>query len=182
MPKIARRYLAVCIAFVVSLSTLYAQSAKITTDKDLDWSQHTSFDVSAGDLVTVTKREIDKSKVLQEVQSTIIEQMENKGYTYSPGRAELMVTFTAEVIESVDSGDLGPLGQQPADEPINIDQSRTWSQERKEGSLAIDIALAESRKSVWRSNLAMDYSGNDLMIALNAAAGKSLRKLPGVKK
>jgi hypothetical protein len=132
--------------------------------------------------VTVSKEEIDKGKVLQEVQKTIIDLMENKGYTYSPGDAELMVTFTAETVESVDSGDLGPLGQQPADEPINIDQSRSWSQERKEGSLAIDITLTGSRKSVWRSNLTMDYSGNDLIVALNAAAGKSLRKLPGVKK
>jgi hypothetical protein len=158
-----------------------AQSVKVHSEKDVKWKSYQTFSVATGDLVTVLKTEINEQKVLEEIRKTIIDAMSSRGYTFQENDADLRVDFTAKVVETTNVENIGPLGQEPADQAVEMDQSRTWTQEKKEGSLAMEVEDARSDKSLWRSQLTTEFGSEDLHVMFNSAVGKSFRKFP-VKK
>jgi hypothetical protein len=155
-----------------------SQSVKYFTEKNVDWNSYRSFSVGAGELVTVLKAEVDKEKILAEIRQTITDELESRGLQHKPDGAQMTIEFTGEIVETTNVEQIGPLGQEPADEPGEMDQSKTWTQERKQGSLAIELFDAKSKKSIWRSSASMEFGGDDLAVVFNAAIGKSLRKFP----
>lgn len=159
-----------------------AQSVKIFEEKDVDWKSYNSFTVADGELVTVLKNDVDKKSLLAEIRQTIIAELEDRGLQHKPEGGELRVDFTGEVVETTNVEDVGPLGQTPADEAVEMDQSRVWTQERRQGSLGIEIFDGKSSKSLWRSSATIEFGSEEIPVIFNAAAGRSFRKFPARKK
>lgn len=170
------------IVLVLISFSVAAQSPKVTMDKDHKWKEHPTFQLDSGELVLVLKAEVDRDKILQAIRDGVKEQMISKGYKEVPSNASMKITFTAELVETENVQDMGPLGQTPADNAADVGQNRMWSQERREGSVAIDISRAGDGKSVWRSSATTEFAGEDLATTLKAVAYRSLRKLPKQKK
>jgi hypothetical protein len=166
-------------ALMLAPAWVFGQSVKITSEKGVKWDTYKSFSISQGDLVTVTKADVDKEPLLREIQKTIIEELTSRGLEHKAEGGALTIDFTGELVETTNVEEIGPLGQEPADEPVEMEQSRVWSQERKEGSLVIDAIDAKANKSIWRSSVSIDFAGEELPVIFNAAVGRSLKKFPG---
>jgi hypothetical protein len=169
------------LAILISVR-ITAQSVKISSDENIDWKPYKTFTVGPGELVTVLKNEVDEDVILDQIRKTIISELESRGFEYVPDGAQLVVDFTGEAVETTTVEELGPLGQQPADEAIEMEQSQTWTQNRRQGSLAIDITDQKSNRSLWRSTITIEFSSNELAVIFNGAVGRSLRKFQGKKK
>jgi hypothetical protein len=157
---------------------LQGQSVKIFAEKKVDWDSYQSFTVADGELITVLKNEVDEKKLLAEVRETIISELTDRGLKHVTEGGDLRIDFTGEVVETTNVQEIGPLGQAPADEPGEMDQSRVWTQERKEGSLGIELFDARSSKSLWRSTATIEFGAEELAVIFNAAVGRSFRKFP----
>jgi hypothetical protein len=170
------------LAILIS-ARITAQSVKISSDENIDWKPYKTFTVAPGELVTVLKNEVDEDVILDQIRKAIISELESRGFDYvTDGNAQLVVDFTGEAVETTTVEEVGPLGQEPADEPIEMEQSQTWTQNRRQGSLAIDISDQKSNKSLWRSTITIEFSSNELAVIFNGAVGRSLRKFQGKKK
>jgi hypothetical protein len=157
---------------------LRAQSVKIFSEDDVNWKSYKSFTLSAGELVTVVKKEVDKEKILEGIRQTISSELTSRGLEEKSEGGDLVIDFTAELVETTNVEELGPLGQAPADQPVEMDQTRSWTQERRQGSLAMDVSDSKSGKTVWRSSVTIDFGSDELAIVFGSAIGRSLRKFP----
>lgn len=155
-----------------------AQSVKIFAEKDVDWKAYNSFSVADGELVTVLKTEVDKNGLLAEIRRTIIAELEDRGLQHNPDGGDLRVDFTGEVVETTNVEEVGPLGQAPADEAVEMDQARVWTQERKQGSLGMEVFDSKTSKSLWRSSATIEFGSEEIPVIFNAAVGRSFRKFP----
>ena len=160
----------------------FCQSVKVSETKDINWDSYPTFKVAKGEIVAVMKTDIDEEQVLNNIRQTIIDQLSSRGLKLDDENGKLLVDFTGEVVEVTKTQDVGPLGQAPADDATAMDQSHTWSQERREGSLAINISDATSRKTLWQATLTVEFGAADLPIVFDAAAAKCLKKLKVHKK
>jgi hypothetical protein len=158
--------------------SVWAQSVKVHSEKDVKWKSYKTFTVATGDLVTVLKTEINEQKLLAEIRKTIIDAMASRGFKFQETDADLRVDFTGKVVETTNVENIGPLGQEPADQAVEMDQSRTWTQEKKQGSLAMEVVEVKSDKSLWRSSATTEFGSEDLLVVFNSAIGKSFRKFP----
>lgn len=157
---------------------LQAQSVKIFSEDDVDWKSYETFSLSAGELVTVVKKEVDKEKILDGIRQTISSELESRGLKEKPEGGDLVIDFTGELVEMTNVEEIGPLGQAPADQPVEMDQSRSWTQERRQGSLAMEFSDPATGKTVWRSSVTIDFGSDELAIVFGSAIGRSLRKFP----
>jgi hypothetical protein len=157
---------------------LQAQSVKIFSEDDVNWKSYQTFTLSAGELVTVVKKEVDKEKILDGIRQTISSELTSRGLEEKSEGGDLVIDFTAELVETTNVEEIGPLGQAPADQPVEMDQSRSWTQERRQGSLAMDVSDPKSGKTLWRSSVTIDFGSDDLGIIFGSAIGRSLRKFP----
>lgn len=157
------------------------QSVKIFEEKNVDWKAYNSFSVAEGELVTVLKNEVDKDGLLAEIRETIITGLKERGLEHKPEGGELRIDFTGEVVETTNVEEVGPLGQTPADEAVEMEQSRVWTQNRKQGSLGMEMFDAKTSKSVWRSAATIEFGAEELPVIFNSAVGRSLKKFPAGK-
>lgn len=162
-------------------STVSGQSVKIFEEKNVDWDSYKSFTVGEGELVTVLKTEVNKERLLGEIRETIISELKERGLEHKAEGGEVRIDFTGEVVETTNVEEAGPLGQAPADEAVEMDQSRVWTQDRKQGSLGIEIFDAKTSKSLWRSTATVEFGAEELPVIFNAAVGRSLKKFPAGK-
>jgi hypothetical protein len=155
-----------------------AQSAKVFSEDNVNWKSYQTFSVSTGELVTVVKKEVDKEKILEGIRQTISSELTSRGLAEKPEGGDLAIDFTAELVETTNVEEIGPLGQAPADQPVEMDQSRSWTQERRQGSLAMDFSDSKTGKTIWRSSVTIDFGSDELAIVFGSAIGRSLRKFP----
>ncbi len=167
-----------CIILWLLPLVAFGQSVKTVGEKNVDWKSYTSFSVADGELVTVLEQEIDEEKLQSQIRETIIKELESRGLKYVEEGGDLSVDFTGELIQTTNIENVGPLGQEPADEAAQMDQSRIWTNERKQGSLAIVISDSKTSKSLWRSTASIDFAVEELPVVFNGATGKSFRKFP----
>jgi hypothetical protein len=150
---------------------------------DADWRKSKTFRVGAGEIVFVLKEEVDEELFRSEVRKVIRQELESRGFTFvEDGEADLFVAFTGEVAETTNVEKIGPLGQRPADEPIELNQGTSWSQDLKRGSIAIEISRFGSKEKVWGGGSEIEFSGEDPIVAIRSATGRALRKAPSRKK
>jgi hypothetical protein len=110
--------------------------------------------------------------------------MVGRGYKFEADStvAVLWVDFIGEVLEKMAEGQVGPLGQQPADDAAQMNQSQTWSQVQNETSLSIVIYENKNHKKLWESSLNVTTSSADIELVLRSAVAKSMKKIPKRKK
>lgn len=176
----------------VFLSTLWllvlsasGQSIKTTMEKGVDMMKYETFTVMKGEVMTPPDaRKVNENKLYQSVKEAVRKEMELRGYKFvEDSTAQLYVSYVAGAYNLTEGGAIGPLGQSPAQTPADMDQSRSWSRESREGMISIDIMDSHSRKELWTAtgSLSLD-EGVDLNRALDAVIYKAFKKFPNKNK
>src|SRR5262245_13996171 len=141
--------------FVLILATkdIRGQNVKVTASTEFPVSKYATFKMGHGDLVMLLKRELPDSAIRAHIQVTMVDLMQRRGYVLRDDTtADLRVSYLAEVLEKVQEENIGPLGQQPADQAAQLDQSHTWTQVSNETVVTIEIREAKSGKVIWKSS------------------------------
>jgi hypothetical protein len=158
-----------------------AQTLKINADKNVDMTHYETFTVVPGESVTAAdqKRASDKA-LFTAIKNGVREEMENRGYKYvEDSTAQLQVSYVAGSFDFTDAGNVGPLGQTPASDPSEINQSRSWSKTSREGLLVLEIIDTATKKEVWKAetdNVPMDRG--DVAHVIDGVIYKAFKKFP----
>jgi hypothetical protein len=106
-----------------------------------------------------------------------------RGYKFvADSSAQLYISYVAGAYNLTESENMGPLGQSPAQTPADMDQSRSWSRESREGMIAIDIIDSRSKKELWQAKGNLSLDNVDLNRALDAIIYKAFKKFPNKNK
>jgi hypothetical protein len=168
-------------ALAVLAVSAHAQTIKINADKNVDLTQYETFTVVPGESVTPAdqKRASDKT-LFAAIQNGVREEMEKRGYKYvGDSTAQLLVSYVAGSFDFTDAGNVGPLGQTPASDPSEMNQSRSWSNTRREGLLVLQMTDAATKKELWKAesdNVPLDRG--DLNRVLDGVIYKAFKKFP----
>ena len=155
-----------------------AQAVKIVADKTSDVNQFPTFSMGKGDIVLVLQRPLPDSIYRREIANRIVEEMKGRGYEFSNDTAGVLsVSFLAEVLEKQEDTQVGPLGQQPADNAGEVEQSQTWTQVLNQSSLTIVITDPDGKK-IWQSQTTSETASANISEVLLSAAARSIRKVP----
>lgn len=155
-----------------------AQAVKIVADKASAVNQFPAFSMGKGDIVLVLQRPLPDSIYRSEIKSRIIEEMKSRGYAFSSDSVgTLNISFIAEVLEKQEDTEVGPLGQQPADNAGEVEQSQTWTQVLNQSSLTIVITDPNGKK-IWQSQTTSETASANISEVLLSAASRSIRKVP----
>jgi Domain of unknown function (DUF4136) len=159
--------------------TVVAQTVETHTQKGVDLTEYKTFTVTKGEFMTpADEKNTDEDALFATVKKSIIEELEMRGYKYAPDSGQMVVSYVAGGYNFTDGGSNGPLGQRPADNPVDMDQSRTWSRETREGMMMIQVDDARSKKELWKANARLVLNGADLHRALDASVYKAFKKFP----
>jgi hypothetical protein len=175
-----KRLIVLLMASILALTcgAAAAQAVKIVADKTSAVNQFPAFSMGKGDVILVMTRPGPDSTFRQELAARIVEEMKNRGYQFSDDSVgTLSISFIAEVLEKEEDSQVGPLGQQPADNAGQVDQSQTWSQVLNQSSLTIVIS-DPNRKKIWQSQTTSETASADISDVLLSAAVRSIRKVP----
>jgi len=171
----------ICLAIAACALSASAQTIKTHTEKDVDLRHYETFRVLKGESVTRAdeKRSTDKA-LFDAVRNAVREEMETRGYKFvDDSTAQLNVSYVAGSYDFTDAGNVGPLGQAPASDASQLNQSRSFSNTSREGMLVLDIVDAATKKQVWKAETDdMRVDGGDLNRALDAAIYKAFKKFP----
>ena len=155
-----------------------AQAVKIVADKTSAVNQFPTFSMGKGDIVLVLQRPLPDSIYRREIANRIVEEMKGRGYEFSNDTAGVLsVSFLAEVLEKQEDTQVGPLGQQPADNAGEVEQSQTWTQVLNQSSLTIVITDPDGKK-IWQSQTTSETASANISEVLLSAAARSIRKVP----
>ena len=143
-----------------------------------------TFTVMKGELMTPPDaREVNENELFQSVKAAVTKEMELRGYKFVPdSSAQLYISYVAGAYNLTEGGNIGPLGQTPASTPAEMDQSRSWSRESREGMIVIDIMDSRSKKELWKATGSLALEGVDLNRALDAVVYKAFKKFPNKNK
>lgn len=171
----------ICLAFVFMALTVHAQTVKTRTEANVDLTRYETFTVSKGESVTPADRKRATDQTLFDaVRAGVRREMEERGYKYvEDSTAQLVVSYVAGAFDLQDAGDVGPLGQTPASDPSEMNQSRAWSTTSREGMLVLDISDAATKKALWKAeteNMSLDRA--DPARVLDAVIYKAFKKFP----
>ncbi|MGC3948033.1 MAG: DUF4136 domain-containing protein [Chryseolinea sp.] len=171
----------ICLAFVTIALSASAQSVKTRTENNVDLTRYETFTVLKGESVTPKDQKKASDQALFEaVRNGVRREMEDRGYKYvGDSTAQLNISYVAGAFDFTDAGNVGPLGQAPASDPSELNQSREWSKTSREGMLVIDIADATTKKALWKAeaeNIELDRG--DLTRVLDATIYKAFKKFP----
>ena len=160
------------------------QSVKTTMEKGVDMTVYETFTVLKGELMTPPDaRVVSENELFQSVKAAVTKEMEIRGYKFVPdSSAQLYISYVAGAYNLTEGGNNGPLGQAPASTPADMDQSRSWSRESREGMIAIDIMDSRSKKEIWKATGSLALEGVDLKRASDAVIYKAFKKFPNKNK
>jgi hypothetical protein len=153
-------------------------AVEIKTVEDVDFNRFTTFRVDKGEIVTLTDQPINDDFFYNAIKEGVVASLVNKGYTFvEDSSAQLAVTYVGEAVVKLDTQDLGPLGQTPADQPNEVMSDRTWAREHREGSLILEVTDAATKKMVWRASSTVEYNLTDTR-SIRALVHQAFRKFP----
>jgi len=171
------------LASVVGL-TMQAQTVNTSTTKGVDLTKYETFTVAKGELMTPPdERLVSNEALFKSFRKTIVQEMELRGYKFVDSLAQLVVSYVAGAYNTTEGGAMGPLSQTPASNPSEMNQSRSWSHESRQGMLVIDIADATNKKEVWSATATLTLdAGVELTRAVDGVIYKAFKKFPNKNK
>lgn len=174
----------ILLVFLVLNFPLCAQSVKIRTEKGVDMTVYETFTVMKGEFMTPPDvRKINENDLFHSIRTAVVEEMELRGYKFvDDSSAQLYVSYVAGAYNLTEGGTNGPLSQAPASTPAEMDQSRSWSRESREGMMVIDILDSRKKKEIWEATASLSLEGVDLTRALDAVVYKAFKKFPNKNK
>lgn len=173
------------ITFVALLSLdALGQSIKTKTAKGVDITKYETFTVMKGEFMTPPEEQkIDEEELFQAFRKATISEMEMRGFKYVPdSSAQLYVSYVAGAYDLNQAGTMGPLSQTPASNPSEMNQSRTWSRESRQGMMVIDIADAHKKDEIWSATGSLTIDGVDINRVLEGMIYKAFKKFPNKNK
>jgi hypothetical protein len=170
-----------CLTFMTIALSAQAQTVKIRTENNVDLTRYETFTILKGESVTPKDEKLASDKALFEaITNGVRRELEDRGYRYvGDSTAQLNVSYVAGAFDFTDAGNVGPLGQAPASDPSDLNQSRAWSKTSREGMLVLDISDAATKKALWKAeteNIELDHG--DLVRVLDGVLYKSFKKFP----
>ncbi len=155
-----------------------AQNFEVAVEKGVDVKRYNTFTVVRGAVISGGDQPIDANQLFREIKPMIMREMQQRGYVFSDSAAELATTYVVETLMRTDVQNLGPLGQAPATNPAQVDQSQTWSREFRQGTLIINVVDAARQTTVWSAEGTMDISRTRGGNLLDYAVKNAFRKFP----
>ncbi|HMG94023.1 MAG TPA: DUF4136 domain-containing protein [Chryseolinea sp.] len=174
----------ILLSFCLLVISVAGQSMKITMEKGVDMTSYETFTVMKGEVMTPPDaRKINENTMFQSVKAAVTKEMELRGYKFvADSSAQLYISYVAGAYNLTEGGNTGPLGQTPASTPADMDQSRSWSRESREGMMVIDIMDARSKKELWKAEGSLSLENVDTDRALDALVYKAFKKFPNKNK
>jgi hypothetical protein len=169
----------ILFAFCIPLS-VSGQSVKTRMEKGVEMTNYETFTVMKGEFMTPPDvRRVNENTLFQSVKTAVKKEMELRGYKFvEDSTAQLYVSYVAGAYNLTEGGEMGPLSQTPAQTPADMDQSRSWSRESREGMIVIDIMDSRSKKELWKATGNLGLENVDLNRALDAIIYKAFKKFP----
>lgn len=166
--------------FCLLVLSVSGQSVSTRMEKGVDMKKYETFTVMKGEVMTPPDtRKVNENELFRSVKEAVKKEMELRGYKFvEDSTAQLYVSYVAGAYNLTEGGNTGPLGQTPAQTPADMDQSRSWSRESREGMIAIDIMDSRSRKELWQATGNLPLENVDLNRALDAIIYKAFKKFP----
>ena len=149
-------------------------------EKGVDMTKYETFTVMKGEVMTPPDaRKINENDLFRSVKEAVKKEMELRGYKFvEDSTAQLYVSYVAGAYNLTEGGVTGPLGQTPAQTPADMDQSRSWSRESREGMMALDIIDSRTKKELWEATGNLPLENVDLKRALDAIIYRAFKKFP----
>jgi hypothetical protein len=167
--------------FTVLAVGTYGQGVETKKETDVDIAAtYTTFRVDKGEVVTLSDQRIDENAFFNSIRSAVVNELSEKGYkAVQDSSAQLVISYVGEAIVRMDTENLGPLGQQPASDPSQINTSRNWSREYRQGEIVMEVQDARTKKVIWSSNGSVELStaAGDNRV-LNTFVARSFKKFP----
>jgi len=171
------------LMFMVSIP-LFGQSMDVKMEKGIDLTKYETFAVMKGEFMTPTdERKIDEQALFQSIKKAVIRELELRGYTFvDDSSAQLYVSYVAGAYDLTQGGSMGPLSQTPASTPSDMNQSRSWSRESRQGMMVVDIVEARRKKEIWTASGTITLEGGEMNRVLDAVVYKAFKKFPSKNK
>ncbi len=172
------------VLFVVAIFPLQGQSIKATTVKGVDLTTYETFTVLKGEFMTPPDmQKINENELFRSIKKAVTAEMEVRGYKLvEDSSAQLHISYVAGSYNLTDGGTMGPLSQTPASSPAEMNQSRSWSSETREGMIVIDMIDSSNKKEIWKASGTLSVEGVDLNRALDAVIYRAFKKFPNKNK
>jgi hypothetical protein len=174
----------ILFTFCLLVLSVAGQSVKTRMEKGVDMTSYETFTVLKGEFMTPPdSRKIDENALFSSVKVAVTKEMELRGYKFVPdSSAQLWISYVAGAYNLTEGGNTGPLGQTPASTPAEMDQSRSWSRESREGMMVIDIMDSRNKKELWKATGSLALDNVDMNRALDAVIYKAFKKFPSKNK
>jgi hypothetical protein len=174
----------ILFTFCLLVLSVAGQSVKTRMEKGVDMTSYETFTVLKGEFMTPPdSRKFDENALFSSVKVAVTKEMELRGYKFVPdSSAQLWISYVAGAYNLTEGGNTGPLGQTPASTPAEMDQSRSWSRESREGMMVIDIMDSRNKKELWKATGSLALDNVDMNRALDAVIYKAFKKFPSKNK
>ncbi|HEX6892401.1 MAG TPA: DUF4136 domain-containing protein [Chryseolinea sp.] len=174
----------ILFTFCLLVIAVAGQSIKTRMEKGVDMTAYETFTVLKGEFMTPPdSRKIDENALFSSIKAAVTKEMELRGYKFvADSSAQLWISYVAGAYNLTEGGNNGPLGQTPASTPAEMDQSRSWSRESREGMMVIDIMDSRNKKELWKATGSLALDNVDMNRALDAVIYKAFKKFPNKNK
>lgn len=173
--------LSVMTILALTAFTSHGQSIKIHSEKGVDLTDYETFTVMKGEFMTSPdSKKISEQALFQSVKTAVRREMEDRGYKFvDDSTAQLWIGYVAGSYNLTNAGVNGPLGQTPASNAADMNQSRNWSHTSQDGMLVLDISDSANKKPLWKAECEdLSLDSGDFKRVLDAAIFKAYRKFP----
>jgi len=158
--------------------SVQAQFKVVVETPNVDLTTYETFTVIKGEVITPEdEQKVNEEELFQRMKNAIATELESKGYRYvKDSTAQLIVSYVTGSFKQTNSENLGPLGEAPASTAADVDQSRSWSRDFREGILEIEVS-SHAKKELWKVSGTLTSDTSDPKIIDNSVY-KALRKFP----
>ncbi|HEY9046607.1 MAG TPA: DUF4136 domain-containing protein [Ohtaekwangia sp.] len=172
-----RKYSLIFLLYGAVLSA-QAQFKVVVEVPNVDLTTYETFTVVKGEVITPEdEQKVNEEELFQKMKNAIATELEAKGYKYvNDSTAQLIVSYVTGSFKQTNSENLGPLGSSPAATPADVDQSRSWSRDFREGILEIEVS-SRTRRELWKVSGTLTTDTSDPKI-IDGSVYKALRKFP----
>lgn len=168
-------------AFLLSGLLSQGQSIKTHSEKGVDLTVYETFTVMKGEFMTTPEsKKVSEQALFLSITAAVRREMEDRGYKFvEDSSAQLWIGYVAGSYNMTNAGVNGPLGQTPASNAADMNQSRSWSHTSQDGMLVLDISDSANKKALWKAEAqGLSLDNGDFKRVIDAAIFKAYRKFP----
>lgn len=170
--------------FLMLVYQSFGQEFQTSTASGVDLLTYTTFTVVRGSVISNSEQPIDKEAFYREIRTSIIREMEFRGYTFvDDSTAQLAVSYVIETTVKLDVQQQGRLSQQVVvTNPASANQTEAWSREFTQGMLILEIEDTQKKSIIWSAEGMMDVTRTREGNLLDNAIRSAYRKFPNKNK